>query len=94
MSEEDVFKKARDTANEAPEVKAANLKVKEAGDALAADPTNKELRGALDAAVHAEATAMSNALISALLKVEGGRRRKTRKSRKSRRSTRKSRRYS
>lgn len=90
MSEEAVVKTAQETANNDPAVKEADVKVQEAAKALAADPKNEELKKALDAAVHAHATAMSDALISALLKVEGGRR-KTRRGRKVRR-TRKSRR--
>jgi hypothetical protein len=89
MSEEAVVKTAQETANNDPEVKAAGVKVHEAAKAFAADSTNEELKKALDAAVHAEATAMSDALISALLKTEGGRRktrgRKVRRTRKSRR---------
>ena len=90
MSEEAVVKTAQETANNDPAVKAAGVKVREAAKAFAADSKNEELKKALDAAVHEEATAMSDALILALLKTEGGRRRKTR-GRKVR-STRKSRR--
>jgi len=89
MSEEAVVNTAQETANNDPAVKAAGVKVREAAKAFAADSTNEELKKALDAAVHAEATAMSDALISALLKTEGGRRktrgRKVRRTRKSRR---------
>ena len=81
MSEEAIVKTAQETANNDPAVKAAGVKVHEAAKAFAADSTNEELKKALDAAVHEEATAMSDALIVALLKKatkEGGRRRKTR----------------
>ena len=95
MSEEAVVKTAQETANNDPAVKEAGVKVHEAAKALIADPTNEQLKKALDAAVHEEATAMSDALILALLKQgsEGGRRRnrKTRRGKKVR-STRKSRR--
>jgi hypothetical protein len=87
----DVVEKARAEADQSPEVVAAADKVNEAAKAFAADRTNKDLAKALDDAVHAHATAMSDALIVALMKVEGGRRRKTRRGRKVRR-TRKSRR--
>jgi hypothetical protein len=83
----DVVSKAQETANNDPAVKEAAEKVNEAAKALAADRTNEELKKALDAAVHAHATAMSDALIIALLKVEGGRK-KTRRGRKVRRKSR------
>jgi hypothetical protein len=91
MSEEAVVKTAQETANNDPAVKAAGVKVHEAAKAFAADSTNEELKKALDAAVHEEATAMSDALIVALLKTEGGRRRRKTRGRKVR-SSRKSRR--
>lgn len=87
----EVVKAAQETANNDPAVKKADEKVQEAAKALVADPKSEERKKALDTAVHAHATAMSDALIQALLKVEEGGRRKTRRGRKVRR-TRKSRR--
>lgn len=88
----DPIEKAQDAAKSAPEVAEAKKVVDDAAKALfeAPEEEKEEKKKALDAAVHAHATAMSDALITALLKVEGGRR-KTRRGRKVRR-TRKSRR--
>ncbi len=89
----DPVEKAQDAAKSAPEVVEAKKAVDDAAKALFDAPKEEkeEKKQALDAAVHAHATAMSDALITALLKVEGGRRRKTRRG-KNTRATRKSRR--
>lgn len=88
-----VVDNARVEAAKAPEVVAAAEKVNEAALAFAADRTNKELEKALDDAVRAHATEMTHALITALLKIKGGRKHKTRRGKKVRRSrSRKSRR--
>ena len=86
----DPIEKTQDDAKRAPEVAEAQKAVDDAAKAVLDAPEDNEKKQALDAAVHAHATAMSNALIAALLKVEGGRR-KTRRGRNVRR-TRKSRR--
>jgi hypothetical protein len=86
----DTVEKAQREANESAGVKEAAKKVNDAAAELVAAPNDEGRKTALDSAVHAHATAMSDALIRALLKVGGGR--KTRRGKKSRRSTRKSRR--